>query len=47
MAIIGDIAGDVSAGFYLATAFAAILAAAMVYNWLAQPAKQRLARNQQ
>ena len=47
MAIIGDIAGDVSAGFYLATAFAALLAAAMVYNWLAQPAKQRLARNQQ
>jgi fucose permease len=47
MAIIGDIAGDVSAGFCLATAFAALLAGAMLYNWLVQPAKQRLARNQQ
>ncbi len=42
MALIGDMVGDVSAGFYLATFFAALLAATMGYNWLAQPAKQRL-----
>lgn len=46
MAIIGDMAGDVSAGFYLATGLAALLAGAMAYNWLVQPAKQRLARSQ-
>ena len=44
MAIIGDMAANVSAGFYLATGFSALLAAAMLYNWLAQPAKQRLAQ---
>ena len=47
MALIGDMVGDVSAAFYLATIFAALLAAAMTYNWLAQPAKDRLAHNQQ
>lgn len=46
MAVIGDMAGDVSAAFYLATVFAALLAGAMVYNWLAQPAKDRLTLNQ-
>lgn len=42
MALLGDFANDVVAGFYLATVFAALLAALMVYNWLAQPARQRL-----
>jgi len=42
MALIGDLAADVSAGFYLATVFSALLAAAMLYNYLAQPAKRRL-----
>lgn len=46
MAVIGDMAGDVSAAFYLATVFAALLAGAMVYNWLVQPAKDRLTLNQ-
>lgn len=46
MALIGDMAGDVSAGFYLATFFAALLAGAMAYNWLAQPAKHRLTQYQ-
>ncbi|SEA22733.1 MFS transporter [Alkalimonas amylolytica] len=42
MALLGDLAGDVVAGFYLATVFAALLAALMLYNWLAQPAKAQL-----
>ena len=42
MAIIGDLAKDVAAGFYLATLFSAMLAIAMVYNWLKQPAKAKL-----
>ena len=42
MAIMGDIANDVTAGFYLATLFSAMLAVAMLYNWLKQPAKARL-----
>lgn len=44
MAIISDMAANVSSGFYLATAFAALLAAAMLYNWVAQPAKLKLAQ---
>ncbi|MDP2716567.1 sugar MFS transporter [Rheinheimera sp.] len=42
MAVLGDIANDVTAGFYLATLFSALLALAMVYNWLKQPAKAKL-----
>uniref|UniRef100_A0A486XML4 Predicted sucrose permease, MFS family, FucP subfamily n=1 Tax=Rheinheimera sp. BAL341 TaxID=1708203 RepID=A0A486XML4_9GAMM len=42
MAIIGDLAKDVAAGFYLATLFSAMLAVAMLYNWLKQPAKAKL-----
>lgn len=44
MGAVGDAFGGVGAGFGLATAWAAILAAALVYNWLRDPAGGRLAR---
>ena len=44
MAVIGDMTANVSAGFYLSTVFAALLAVAMLYNWRQQPAKHRLSQ---
>lgn len=42
MGAIGDIFGSVDYGFYLATGFAGLLCAAMVFNWLKNPADMRL-----
>jgi MFS transporter, DHA1 family, quinolone resistance protein len=42
MAAVSDGASSVSAGFQLATAFAALLAIGLIYNWLGAPAAQRL-----
>lgn len=44
MGIIGDMFGDVRYGFYLATAFALLMAAALWWNHFAQPAEAQLAR---
>ena len=44
MGAVGDAFGGVGAGFGLATAWAALLAAALIYNWLRDPAGGRLAR---
>jgi fucose permease len=44
MGAIGDAFGGVAAGFGLATGWAALLAAALIYNWLRDPAGGRLAR---
>jgi MFS transporter, DHA1 family, quinolone resistance protein len=43
MAAIGDTFGGASYGFMLATGFAVLLAAGLVYNWLRSPAGARLA----
>ena len=44
MAAVADAAGgDTSRGFLLATGFAALLAAGLVFNWLRDPAAKRLA----
>jgi DHA1 family quinolone resistance protein-like MFS transporter len=42
MGAIGDIFGAVEYGFYLATGFAGLLFAAMLYNWMKNPAQARL-----
>lgn len=42
MGAIGDIFGAVEYGFYLATGFAGLLFAAMLYNWIKNPAQARL-----
>lgn len=42
MALLGDAFGDVRYGFYLATGFAACLAAGMWWNFWCQPAQHRL-----
>jgi hypothetical protein len=42
MAAVGDHFGDVMFAFGLATVFAFLLLAGLVYNWLADPAKERL-----
>jgi fucose permease len=44
MGAVGDAFGGVEAGFGLATAWAALLAAALIYNWVRDPAGGRLAR---
>lgn len=44
MGAVGDAFGGVRAGFGLATIWAALLAAALLYNWLHDPAGGRLAR---
>jgi fucose permease len=44
MAAVADAAGgDTRRGFLLATGFAALLAAGLVFNWLKDPAAKRLA----
>jgi len=43
MGLVGDWLGHVRYGFYLATGFAALLMLAMLYNYWAHPAAQRLA----
>ncbi len=43
MGAAGDAFGGVGAGFGLATIWAALLAAALIYNWLRDPAGRRLA----
>ena len=43
MAVVSDKFGGASAGFALATNFAALLAVGLVYNWLRAPAAARLA----
>jgi DHA1 family quinolone resistance protein-like MFS transporter len=42
MGMVGDWFGDLKYGFYLATAFAALLALGLWWNYLMQPAAQRL-----
>ena len=42
MGLVGDWFGHVKFGFYLATGFAGLLFAAMVYNLLVQPAEAQL-----
>ena len=42
MAAVSDAYGGAQYGFALATAFAALLSAGLVYNWLRDPAAQRL-----
>ena len=42
MGAIGDMFGAVNYGFYLATGFAGLLFAAMLFNWLKNPAQSRL-----
>jgi fucose permease len=44
MGAVGDLFGGVRAGFALAAAWAGLLAAGLVYNWLRDPAGPRLAR---
>jgi fucose permease len=44
MGAVGDAFGGVGAGFGLATIWAALLAAALIYNWMRDPAGGRLAR---
>ena len=43
MARVSDSSGDIASGFKLATVFAALLFAGLLYNWLRQPAAARLA----
>jgi MFS transporter, DHA1 family, quinolone resistance protein len=43
MAALSDNTGSVTAGFWLATGFAALLAGGLVYNWWRNPAAERLA----
>ncbi len=42
MGAVSDAAGSPRAGFVLATVFAFLLAAGLIYNWLANPARRRL-----
>jgi fucose permease len=42
MGAVSDAAGSPRAGFVLATGFAFLLAAGLVFNWLANPARRRL-----
>lgn len=42
MALLSDFSGDVLAGFYLATGFAGLLFLLALYNWLFEPAADRL-----
>jgi len=44
MGAVGDAFGGVRAGFALAAAWAGLLAAGLIYNWLRDPAGPRLAR---
>lgn len=44
MGAVGDAFGGVRAGFVLATVWAGLLAAGLVYNWWREPARARLAR---
>ena len=44
MAAVSDAYGSTEAGFALATLFAFLLFAGLVYNWLADPSQQRLKR---
>jgi len=43
MARVSDASGDISSGFELATVFAALLFAGLLYNWWREPAAARLA----
>ena len=45
MGLVGDLFGNLSYGFYLATGFAALLAAGLWWNHWAQPAAARLAQH--
>ncbi|WP_062066446.1 MFS transporter [Cellvibrio sp. OA-2007] len=47
MGLAGDLFGHVKYGFYMATAFAALLCIALCYNWLRKPAEARLNREHQ
>lgn len=42
MALLSDFSGNVLAGFYLATGFAGLLFLLALYNWLFEPAAERL-----
>ena len=42
MALVSDAYDSTRAGFVLATAFAFLLCAGLIVNWLFDPAKQRL-----
>ncbi len=45
MGAVGDMFGSMKAGFVLATLFAALLFAGMLYNWLANPTREVLQRS--
>ena len=47
MGLAGDLFGHVKYGFYMATAFAALLCIALCYNWLRKPAEAKLNREHQ
>ena len=47
MGIVGDTYGDAIYGFYLASAFAALLAGGLVFNMIFDPAAAELARREQ
>ena len=44
MGLVSDASGSASAGFLLATAFAGVFAAGLIYNWLRKPAHRQLAQ---
>ena len=44
MGAVGDLFGHVQYGFYLATGFAGLLCAAMMYNWIKNPAEKQLSQ---
>ncbi|AQT58820.1 sugar MFS transporter [Cellvibrio sp. PSBB023] len=44
MGAVGDLFGHVQYGFYLATGFAGFLCAAMMYNWIKNPAEKQLSQ---